>query len=67
MSDIHEPAILLASLLCVCVCLCISADNKNIFAVVVDAFGYGKWRPDVSGSSLVTKVELLCVTFLSLL
>jgi hypothetical protein len=59
-SDIYEPALVLAS-------LCVYADKHKVYAVVVDGVGFGKCRPDVSEIFLMTTIEHLCVTFLSLI
>jgi hypothetical protein len=46
---------------------CVHADKHKIFAAAVDVVGLGKCRPVVAGIFLMTTIEPLCVTFLSLL
>jgi hypothetical protein len=43
---------------------CECADRPNIRPVAMDGTGVGMCSPDVSRSSMVTKVQLPCVTFL---
>ena len=47
--------------------LCVYADKHNICAVAVNVVGLGKCRPVVAGIFLMTTIEPLCVTFLSLI
>lgn len=53
-----------------CVFVCVyggDADKQNVYALAVGGTGPGKCLLDVSGSFLMTTVELLCrVSFLSL-